>query len=241
VDDIGDALANVRERIARAAEEAQRDPASIRLVAVSKTKPAEDVRRAYLAGQRDFGENYVQELIEKAAQLTDLPDLRWHLVGHLQRNKVKSALDVVSCVHSVDSTRLARELGKRAAALQGDPNRPERARLSLLVEVNVGGEEQKSGIAPAELGPLLATIEQEPALQLAGLMTVPPHTPDPADARPFFEELVRLRERHGGAARLPELSMGMTHDLEFAILAGATIVRVGTAIFGSRNHSVAPE
>lgn len=234
-------MANVRERIARAAEEAQRDPASIRLVAVSKTKPAEDVRRAYLAGQRDFGENYVQELIEKAAQLTDLTDLRWHLVGHLQRNKVKSALDVVSCVHSVDSTRLARELGKRAAALQGDPNLSARTRLSLLVEVNVGGEAQKSGIPPAELGPLLATIEQEPALQLAGLMTVPPHTPDPADARPYFEELVLLREHHGGVERLPELSMGMTHDLEFAISAGATIVRVGTAIFGSRNRSVAPE
>lgn len=232
-------MARVRERIARAAEEAQRDADSIRLVAVSKTKPAEDVRRAYLAGQRDFGENYVQELIEKAAQLTDLPELRWHLVGHLQRNKVKSALEVVSCVHSVDSTRLVRELGKRAAVLQQDA--PERARLSVLVEVNVGGEQQKSGIPSAELGPLLENIEQEPALQLAGLMAVPPHTPDPADAKPFFEELARLRERHGGATRLPELSMGMTHDLEYAVLAGATIVRVGTAIFGSRNHSVAPE
>lgn len=241
MEDIGEALARVRERIARAAEEAQRDPNSIRLVAVSKTKPADDVRRAYLAGQRDFGENYVQELVEKAAQLVDLPDLRWHLVGHLQRNKVKSALEVVSCVHSVDGTRLARELGKRAAAMQEDPALRERARLSVLVEVNVGGEAQKSGIAPAELGPLLETIEQEPALQLSGLMAVPPHTPDPEGARPFFEELARLRERHGGVARLPELSMGMTHDLEQAVLAGATIVRVGTAIFGSRNHSVAPQ
>jgi pyridoxal phosphate enzyme (YggS family) len=241
VDDIGEALARVRERIARAAEEAQRDPDTIRLVAVSKTKPAEDVRRAYLAGQRDFGENYVQELVEKAALLSDLPDLRWHLVGHLQRNKVKSALEVVSCIHSVDSTRLARELGRRFAAMQEESGLAERAQLRLLVEVNVARETQKSGTSPAELGPLLETIEQEPALQLAGLMTVPPHTPDPEGARPFFEELVRLRERHGGASRLPELSMGMTHDLEYAVLAGATIVRVGTAIFGSRNHSVAPQ
>ncbi|HMJ11974.1 MAG TPA: YggS family pyridoxal phosphate-dependent enzyme [Polyangiaceae bacterium] len=239
MDDIADALARVRERIARAAERAQRDPDSIRLVAVSKTKPAEDVRRAYLAGQRDFGENYVQELIEKAAELTDLSDLRWHLVGHLQRNKVKSALDVLSCVHSLDSTRLARELGKRAAALQSERESPER--LSVLVEVNVGGESQKSGVAPAELGPLLETIEQEPALRLAGLMAVPPQTPEPAESLPFFEELARLRERHGGAARLPELSMGMTHDLEFAIEAGATIVRVGTAIFGLRNRTIPPE
>jgi pyridoxal phosphate enzyme (YggS family) len=241
VDDIGDALSRVRERIAHAAAEAQRDPSSVRLVAVSKTKTAEEVRSAYLAGQRDFGENYVQELVEKAAQLSDLPDLRWHLVGHLQRNKVKSALDVASWVHSVDSTRLARELGRRAAARHAETPLPDSERLNVIVEVNVGGETQKSGVAPAELGPLLETIEQEPALRLAGLMVVPPYTPDPAEALPFFEELARLRDRHGGATRLPELSMGMTHDLEYAIAAGATIVRVGTAIFGLRNRSNPPE
>lgn len=232
---IAEALERVRERIAEAAAASGRSSNEIRLVAVSKTKPAEAVREAYLAGQRDFGENYVQELLEKSDALSDLPDIRWHLVGHLQRNKVKSALRVVSFVHTVDSTRLARELGKRASELRSDTPSNEPRALPVLVEVNVGGEEQKSGVAPAELGPLLETIEQEPALKLIGLMIVPPHTDDPSASRPFFDELAALRERHGGAQRLPELSMGMTHDLEHAIRAGATIVRVGTAIFGMRD------
>jgi pyridoxal phosphate enzyme (YggS family) len=145
-------------------------------------------------------------------------------------------MPIISVVHTLDSTRLARELGKRAAERQAAEEAPDApVRLPVLAEVNVGGEEQKSGIAPAELGPLLETIEQEPALELRGLMTVPPHTGDPAEARPFFDELSRLRERHGGVARLPELSMGMTHDLEYAVAAGATLVRVGTAIFGMRD------
>lgn len=230
-------LDEVRTRIARAAEACGRPPESVRLLAVSKTKPASAIREAYGAGQRDFGENYVQELEAKAAELADLPELRWHLIGHLQRNKAKHVVRVAAAVHSVDSARLAVELGHRAAAQPGD-QRPEslgpRGRLAVLIEVNVGGEEQKAGCPPRSLGDVIEAVEAEPALWLCGLMTVPPHTDDPRGARPFFDQLVALRDEHGGAARLPELSMGMTHDLEVAIAAGATWVRVGTAIFGER-------
>lgn len=220
-------LAEVRARIERAARAAGRDASGVRLLAVSKTKPAQAIREAYAAGQRDFGENYVQELADKAAELADLAELRWHMIGHLQRNKAKVVAKLATAVHTVDSVRLADELGKRAAEAG-------RGRLTVLVEVNVGGEAQKSGCAPDQLEGVLAAIERAPSLVLSGLMTVPPHTDDPAGARPFFDQLVALRDAHGGAARLPELSMGMTHDLEQAVAAGATWVRVGTAIFGER-------
>lgn len=220
-------LAEVRARIERAARAAGRDASGVRLLAVSKTKPAQAIREAYAAGQRDFGENYVQELADKAAELADLAELRWHMIGHLQRNKAKVVAKLATAVHTVDSVRLADELGKRAAEAG-------RGRLTVLVEVNVGGEAQKSGCAPDQLEGVLAAIERAPSLALFGLMTVPPHTDDPAGARPVFDQLVALRDAHGGAARLPELSMGMTHDLEQAVAAGATWVRVGTAIFGER-------
>jgi pyridoxal phosphate enzyme (YggS family) len=224
---VAEHLGELRERIARAAAAAGRDPASVQLLAVGKTKPASSLREAYAAGQRDFGENYAKELLAKADDLADLQDIRWHMIGHVQRNKARSLVRVVSVVHTLDSVRLIEELGKRAQE-RAEP-------LACLVEVNVGGEAQKAGCAPPELGGLLDAIEAQPALALRGLMTVPPHTEDPAGARPFFDELVRLRDAHGGAQRLPELSMGMTHDLEHAIAAGATIVRVGTAIFGERS------
>ncbi len=223
---IAERLARVNERIAAAALDAGRKASDVRLLAVTKTHPIEAIREAYAAGQREFGENYVQELLQKADSLAELGDIRWHMIGHLQRNKVRQVVRVVSVVHTVDSVRLVEELAKRAAGLP--------APLPLLVEVNVGGEAQKAGCGPAELGAVLDAIEAASALRLSGLMTVPPHTDDPAGARPFFDELVALRETHGGARRLPELSMGMTHDLEHAIAAGATIVRVGTAIFGER-------
>lgn len=226
-DEISARIAAVHARIERAARAAGREPSSVRLLAVSKTKPEAAIRAAYAAGQRDFGENYAQELARKAETLADLPDLRWHMIGHLQRNKAKQIVKLVSAIHTVDSVRLAEELGKRAAEAARD-------RLAVLVEVNVGGEAQKSGCAPAELADVLSAIERAPALRLSGLMTVPPHTDDPAGARPFFDRLVALRDAHGGVARLPELSMGMTHDLEQAIGAGATWVRIGTAIFGER-------
>lgn len=225
---IASALQEVRSRIDAAARAAGREPAQVKLVAVSKTHPAEAVREAYAAGQRDFGENYVQELVQKAEALSDLPDLRWHLIGHLQRNKAKLVAPLVSLVHTVDSVELGRELAKRRASGGKSEHLP------VLVEVSIAGEEQKHGLAPTQLPELLDALEQLPELSLRGLMCVPPLTEDAALSRPHFDALVRLRDQHGGAARLPELSMGMTHDLEHAVAAGATLVRVGTAIFGSR-------
>lgn len=238
---IGERLNSVRNRIAAAAARAKRDPDSVRLVAVSKYQPAEAIREAYALGQRDFGENYVQELERKAAQLADLPELRLHLIGHLQRNKVKTVVPLASVIHTVDSIELANEISKRAAARNLPASRcfpiagAARAdHLPILVEVNVGGEAQKSGCDPAEVAALLAAIETLDHVELAGLMTVPPFTDNAADSAASFARLVDLREANGGARRLPELSMGMTLDLEYAVMAGATIVRVGTAIFGER-------
>lgn len=221
-------LESVLARI-RAAEKAHgRAPGSVSLVCVSKTHPEGAVREAYALGQRDFGESYAQELAEKAEALRDLPDLRWHFIGHLQRNKAKLVARVAYAVHSIDGGALARELGKRAAAAGFGTERP---RMRAFAEVN-SGEAQKHGAAPEELAELLVAIEAEPALELVGLMTVPPHGEAPT--REAFTALARLRDAHGGAARLPELSMGMTDDLEIAIELGATIVRIGTAIFGPR-------
>lgn len=225
---IREALETVQGRLRAAAEAAGRSPSSITLVAVSKLQPPEAVREAYAAGQRDFGENYVQELGQKAEALADLADLRWHLIGHLQRNKAKQVAGLVTLVHTVDSLELGRELAKRRAAAA--PGR----RLPVLVEVSIAGEAQKHGVAPEALAALCDGLEALPELELRGLMCVPPFTEDAADARPHFDALARLRDAHGGARRLPELSMGMTHDLEHAVAAGATLVRVGTAIFGAR-------
>jgi pyridoxal phosphate enzyme (YggS family) len=226
---IPSALADVRANIDAAARAAGRDPAAVQLVAVSKTHPSAAIREAYAAGQRDFGENYVQELVQKAQELSDLKELRWHLIGHLQRNKARHVASLLALLHTVDSVELAGELSKRV-----EPG----MRLPVLVEVSIAGEEQKHGVAPGELGALLDGIESLPALALRGLMCVPPFTEDAADSRPHFERLQQLRERHGGAPRLPELSMGMSHDLPHAVAAGATLVRVGTAIFGARPPKV---
>ncbi len=239
---IAQRLEEVRARIQRAAEATGRSPSDIRLVGASKRKSADCIREAYAAGLRDFGENYVQELQSKREALGDLPDICWHMIGHLQRNKARHIVQAASVVQTVDTPRLARELGRRAAELEVPA--PQRfggrvvgaeGRLVVMVEVNVGDEADKSGCAPAELGEVLDAVEQEPTLALAGLMTLPPHTEDPAGARPFFEQMLELRAAHGGSHRLPEMSMGMTHDLEVAVATGATIVRVGTAIFGPRS------
>jgi PLP dependent protein len=239
--EIAERLTQVHERIARSAARASRDASDVRLLAVSKTVPVSAIREAYAAGQRDFGENYVQEIEHKARALADLPDVVFHLIGHLQSNKARHAVHWISTVHSVDSVKLVRELGRRAADTPvPEPRRfavggrSADARLVALVEVNVGGEAQKSGCAPEALGGVLAAVDAEPALALAGLMTVPPFTDDPAGARSHFDALAKLRDAHGGRERLPELSMGMTRDLEHAVYAGSTIVRVGTAIFGAR-------
>jgi pyridoxal phosphate enzyme (YggS family) len=196
-----------------------RIPAAVTLVAVSKTHPAEAIREAYAAGQRDFGENYAQEWREKADALADLRDLRWHFVGGLQTNKVKYLAGRVHLVHAVDRQYLARELSKRFGQ--------KGAVARVLLEVNTGGEATKSGCAPADAPALAAALGALPGVELRGLMCMPPPEDDP---RPHFRLLRELRDRLG----LAELSMGMSADWEIAIAEGATIVRIGTAIFGER-------
>jgi len=225
---VAEHLAETRLRVDRAARACGREPAQIRLVAVSKGQPIEAVREAHAAGQRAFGENYAQELAAKAEALADLSGIEWHFIGHLQTNKAKIVARHAHAVHTVDSAALARELGKRAA--QG----PVRAApMAVLIEVNVGGEPQKAGAAPGEIAEVMAAVQAEPALALRGLMTVPP-AGDLERARRVFATLASLRNLHGGAGLLPELSMGMTADLEAAVACGATIVRVGTGVFGAR-------
>lgn len=211
-------LDEVRARIAIAAARAGRRPDDVTLVAVSKTKPVEAIRAAYALGQRIFGENYVQELEEKRHALRDLPDLELHFIGHLQRNKVKVAVDCADVVATVDSERLLLEVAKRAP-------RPTR----ILLQVNVAREPQKGGCDPEELPALVTLARQHPTLLVDGLMTIPP-AGSAEEARPFFRALRALRDAHG----LRVLSMGMSEDLEVAIEEGATHVRVGSAIFGAR-------
>lgn len=223
---IPERLRTVRAQIDEAIARAGRPRDAVRLLAVSKSKPPEAIRAAYAAGQRDFGENYVQEMVDKARLLEDLADLRWHFIGTLQRNKAKHAAQVAEVIHTVDREELALELDRRAAAA----NRV----LEVLVEVNVGGEESKSGCAPEAVGALLAALQGAAHLRVKGLMAIPPYVDDPQAARPFFQRLCALRDEHGGPSLLPELSMGMSHDFPVAIEEGATLVRVGTAIFGER-------
>ncbi|HZO15362.1 MAG TPA: YggS family pyridoxal phosphate-dependent enzyme [Polyangiaceae bacterium] len=219
-------LAALRLRIGDACRRAGRAPEEVTLVAVSKTTSAADVRAAALAGCRDFGENYVQELATKAAELSDLA-LSWHHIGPLQTNKVKALLACpgFTLLHSLDRPKLLDELERRAAAMG-------RA-VDALVQVNVSGEDTKSGCAPEALAAILEAPRS--AVRIRGLMTMPPAVDDPERVRPYFKALVQLRDRHGGAKRLPELSMGMTQDFEVAIEEGATLVRIGTALFGARD------
>lgn len=223
---ISAALADVRMRIERAARDCGRDPATVKLVAVTKAKPPECIREAYSAGQRAFGENYAQELASKAEELADLQDLEWHFIGHLQTNKARIAARHAHVVHTVDSVVLARELGRRAARERTSP-------LPVLIEVNVGGEPQKAGAAPGDIAEVMAAVRAEASLELCGLMTVAPAN-DRVQARRVFDTLASLRSLHGGPAALRHLSMGMSEDFEDAIRCGATLVRVGSAIFGPR-------
>ena len=219
-------LSQVRETIDDACVRARRARGSVLLVAVSKGKPAEAIRAAYAAGQRDFGENYVQELEAKAEALRDLDGLRWHAIGRLQRNKAKQVVRRAQVIHAVDREELATELGRRASALG--------VHLDALIEVNISGEASKGGCAPEALSGLLAVMRRTAGLRVMGLMTMPPASDDPEAERPVFAALSALREELGGASALPELSMGMTHDYAIAVEEGATMVRVGTAIFGAR-------
>jgi hypothetical protein len=225
-------LAEVHARLDEARARAGRAPGSVLLLAVSKGKPPEAIRAAYAAGQRDFGENYVQELLDKARALADLPGIRWHFIGRLQRNKVKQALQVAEVVHTVDREELVTELERRAAASG--------RKVDVLLEINVGGEASKGGCAPEALGALLDAVRASAHLRAVGLMAIPPYLEDPEQVRPMFAHLRALRDAHGGAAALPELSMGMSHDYPVAIEEGSTIVRVGTAIFGERAARQAP-
>lgn len=222
-------LAAVRARVAAAEARAGRQPGSVLLVAVSKTKTAEAVRAAAAAGQVHFGENYAQELRDKLVAVPD-PGLRWHFIGHLQKNKVKYVAGKVFEIHAVDDAELAAEIGRRAVAL--------RVRQRVLLEVNVGGEDQKSGAPPEAAAVLARAALATPGVELVGLMTMPPLFDDPEQTRPFYRRLRELRDEIrrelGDPAALPELSMGLSHDFEVAILEGATRVRVGTAIFGER-------
>lgn len=225
-------LAGIKERIAGAAKRAGRSPEEITLMAVSKTHPPELIREAYEAGQRIFGENRVQEFAQKRDGLADLSGAEFHLIGHLQSNKAKPAVELFDSLDSVDSLRLADRLNQ-AAMRHGK-------RLPVLIEINVGGEEQKSGLEPCspELEELLKAAPRLESLEFRGLMTVPPFTEDPEGARPYFRMLREIRHdlalRRLPGIALDVLSMGMSHDFEVAIEEGSTCVRVGTAIFGKR-------
>jgi PLP dependent protein len=227
---IADRLANIRGRIAAAARSAGRNPSSIRLVAVSKTFPIEAIREAYAAGQREFGENRVQEALEKIAAGGDL-EIRWHLLGHLQTNKAKKAAPAFSTIHSVDSVEL---LEKIDAAATDAGRTPE-----LLIQIDLAGEATKFGLPPADVPQLFDTAVRCRAARVVGVMTLPPIPESPEDARPWFRRLRDFRDQWLAAgvpaSMLSELSIGMSGDFEVAIEEGSTMVRIGTAIFGSRS------
>jgi hypothetical protein len=220
-------LQATRERIDAAARAAGRDPAAVRLLAVSKTFPAAAVAAAWAAGQRCFGENYVQEAVAKIEALAGLQDIEWHLIGPLQSNKAKLAAERFDWVQSVDRDKIARALSAARP--------PDRPPLSVCIQVNVSGEATKSGVRPDEAPALAATVAALPRLRLRGIMGIPEPTTDPARARAQFATLADCfrRCRDAGLA-VDTLSMGMSADLESAVAEGATMVRVGTAIFGAR-------
>ncbi|MEE9911799.1 MAG: YggS family pyridoxal phosphate-dependent enzyme [Deltaproteobacteria bacterium] len=225
---IADHIAVIRKRIADAATRTGRDPGSIRLMAVSKTVEPERIRQALEAGITLLGENYVQEAREKIPAIGH--DVEWHMIGHLQTNKVKYVVTLFDWIHSVDRLELAQELDRRA----GQNGRT----LNVLIEVNVSGEASKSGAEPSQVLELARQIATLPNLHVRGLMTMPPYSDDPENSRPYFSALRKLRDEIAAAAipgvAMDELSMGMTDDFAVAIEEGATIIRVGRAIFGER-------
>ncbi len=228
---IGERLLAVRARIEAAARVAGRDPAAVSLLAVSKTWPAAAVRAAAAAGQRAFGENYVQEGVDKIEALRDLA-LEWHFIGPLQSNKTRPVANAFDWVHGIDRVKIAERL-----STQRDVHLPA---LNVCIQVNVSGEDSKSGVAPDEVAALAQAVAALPRLRLRGLMCIPEPTEDMALLRARFALLRRLRDELAGAGlELDTLSMGMSHDIEPAIAEGATIVRVGTAIFGERHKAAA--
>ncbi|NOY27568.1 MAG: YggS family pyridoxal phosphate-dependent enzyme [Oligoflexia bacterium] len=239
-DSIALRLAAVQARIQAACDEAGRDRATVRLLAATKTRSTDQIIEGVQAGLRLLGENRAQELRDKFQPVKDgipknTPMPEWHFIGALQRNKVKYIVGRAVLVHAVDSRKLGEELSRRAGALVPDAAPPAGPPVGVLVEVNTGGEQAKAGVAPDDSLDLAEQLATLPGLALRGLMTIPPPTPSPAEAARYFDLLAELAER-GRDRGLPlhELSMGMSRDLEVAIACGATIVRVGTAIFGAR-------
>ena len=226
-DDLAGRLAAVRGRIVAAAEAAGRSPNEVTLISVSKTHPAELVDEIVIAGARDLGENRVQEAMEKKPGVRSA---RWHLIGPLQRNKARAALEVFDVIHTVDRP----EIGDRLQFLL-EEHWPERV-MDVLLEINVGSEPQKAGVIPADARELLEAVCRHDRLAVTGIMAIPPFEADPEASRPYYRGLRELRDRLQDETGhvLPELSMGMSHDFEVAVAEGATLVRVGTAIFGPR-------
>lgn len=229
---IAENIASLRNRITSAAQRAGRNPNDITFMAVTKTIAAPQIREAYAAGLRIFGENRVQEFAGKADALQDLPDTEWHMIGHLQTNKAAKAAEFFAHIDSVDSLRLAQKLNS-AALGRGK-------KLSVLIEINIASESAKSGLPPdsEELDTLLNAAPELSSLEIRGLMTVPPYDDDPEQSRPFFRKLraqfEHIASRNFPGVRMGTLSMGMSHDFEIAIQEGSTCVRLGTAIFGAR-------
>ena len=229
---VADNYREVDRRVGEACARSGRNRQEVTLIAVSKTKPVELIREAMDAGADVFGENKVQELCDKYEQLPKT--LHWHLIGHLQRNKVKYIVDKVDLIHSVDSMRLAEEIGKEAEKKQTD--------VKVLIEVNVAQEESKFGVSVDETEELVREIAKLPRIHVLGLMTIAPNVSDPEENRPVFRTLKKLavdiKMKNIDNVRMDVLSMGMTGDYQVAIEEGATMVRVGTGIFGERNYSV---
>ena len=224
-------LQQVKANIEKACAAVSRDPGEVTLVAVSKTKPVSMLQEAYDAGARVFGENKVQEIMDKYDQLPS--DIQWHMIGHLQRNKVKYIAGKVALIHSVDSLRLAKTISEEAVK--------HNCEIPILIEVNVAGEESKFGVSVEETLPLIEEIAKLPAIHVEGLMTIAPYVEDPEENRPVFRKLkelsVDIAAKNINNVRMAILSMGMTGDYEVAVEEGATLVRVGTGVFGERDYS----
>ena len=220
VSDVATRWGEVQARVEGARRLSGRPPHSVEVLGVSKLQPLAALRAAYAAGVRAFGENYAQELRDKAAALADCPGIRWHAIGTLQTNKAKYVAKSADVFHALDRIALAEELARRRSG----------APLEVYLEVNLGGEATKSGLAPEALGALLASVRQLPQLHAVGLMCLPPFSDNPEASRPYFQRLRALAEAHG----LTGLSMGTTQDFAVAVQEGATVVRVGTALFGPR-------
>ena len=229
---IAENIQSVETRIRAACERAGRSRSDVTLICVTKTMPVEDLRQAYDAGQRSFGENRVQEINEKFPLLPK--DIQWHMIGHLQRNKVRYLMDKAVMIHSVDSASLAQTISKEAVKAGRV--------MDILLEVNAAGEESKFGLGYADVLPLIRQIAPLPGIRICGLMTVPPYTDDPETSRVFFKKLhdlaVDIDRQSIDNVSMRVLSMGMTGDFEVAIEEGATHIRVGTAIFGKRNYNI---